>query len=214
MAGIFITVEGPDGAGKTSLIQTLVPILEQQLKNELIITREPGGIPISEEIRQVILDPKNTTMDDRTEALLYAAARRQHLVEKVLPALAANKVVLCDRFVDSSLAYQGAGRGLGMDEVASINNFVTAGKLPDLTLYLDIESEKGLARIQKGRQTSEIDRLDQESLAFHKKVRGGYLSLVAEHQERIEVIDASLELSQVVEASLSVIKKRYPTIFK
>lgn len=214
MAGIFITVEGPDGAGKTSLIQTLVPILEQQLKNELIITREPGGIPISEEIRQVILDPKNTTMDDRTEALLYAAARRQHLVEKVLPALAANKVVLCDRFVDSSLAYQGAGRGLGMDEVASINNFATAGKLPDLTLYLDIESEKGLARIQKGRQTSEIDRLDQESLAFHKKVRGGYLSLVAEHQERIEVIDASLELSQVVEASLSVIKKRYPTIFK
>lgn len=214
MTGIFITVEGPDGAGKTSLIQALVPILEQQLNKDLVVTREPGGIPISEEIRQIILDPKNITMDDRTEALLYAAARRQHLVEKVFPALSENKVVLCDRFVDSSLAYQGAGRGLGMTEVATINNFATAGKLPDLTLYLDIDSEKGLSRIQKGRQTSEIDRLDQESLAFHEKVRSGYLSLVAENQERIAVIDASLSLSQVLEASVETIKKRYPTIFK
>ena len=151
MKGIFITIEGPDGAGKTSVIKELGPKLANELNRPLVLTREPGGIPIAEKIRNIILDPKNTEMDERTEALLYAAARRQHLVEKILPAIEAGKLILCDRFVDSSLAYQGAGRRIGMAEVASINEFAIESVTPDLTLYLDVDSDTGLSRIQQGR---------------------------------------------------------------
>ncbi|QIL46355.1 dTMP kinase [Vagococcus coleopterorum] len=213
MSGLFITIEGPDGAGKTSLIKGLAPLLEASLKTELLLTREPGGIPISEKIREIILDPAHTTMDDRTEALLYAAARRQHLVEKVMPALAAGKIVLCDRFVDSSLAYQGAGRGIGMSEVASINEFACAGLEPDLTLYIDVDSEVGLARIQKGRAAEDLDRLDTESLSFHQKVRDGYLRLVKDNPERIVSIDGEQSIEAVQTACFDVIQKRFPKVF-
>ena len=159
MNGLFITIEGPDGAGKTSILNELLPLLKKVAKTKIIQTREPGGIPIAEEIRAVILDPKNDRMDERTEALLYAAARRQHLVEKVLPALSEGSIVLCDRFVDSSLAYQGAGRRIGVSEIARLNEFATEGTTPDFTLYLDIDSDTGLHRIKENRR-GQIDRLD------------------------------------------------------
>ena len=162
MKGIFITIEGPDGAGKTTVVKELNKMLVETSKMEVVVTREPGGIPISEKIRQIILDPENTEMDERTEALLYAAARRQHLVEKVLPALKEEKLVLCDRFIDSSVAYQGAARGIGEKEVYELNQFAIEGHLPDLTLYLDVPSEVGLERINKGRKAEELDRLDKE----------------------------------------------------
>ena len=159
MSGIFITIEGPDGAGKTSVINELYPRLQMLAKKGIIKTREPGGSKIAEKIRQIILDPRHGEMDERTEALLYAAARRQHLVEVILPALNAGKIVICDRFVDSSLAYQGAGRRIGMAEIAQLNEFATEGTQPDFTLYLDVDSDTGLRRIQQNR-THQIDRVD------------------------------------------------------
>ena len=140
---IFITIEGPDGSGKTTIINMLAENLQKE-GFEVMATREPGGIEIAEQIRQVILDRDNTAMDPRTEALLYAAARRQHLAEKVKPALDNGKIILCDRFVDSSLAYQGYARGLGIDEVYSINEFAIENMMPELTLYFDLAPELGL----------------------------------------------------------------------
>ena len=213
MKGLFITIEGPDGAGKTSVIEKLFPRLQASVSVPIMKTREPGGIAIAEKIRQVILDPQNKLMDERTEALLYAAARRQHLVEKVWPALESGTLVLCDRFVDSSLAYQGAGRKIGINAVAAINEFAIEGTTPDLTLYLEIDAKTGLARIQKNRQT-QIDRLDAESLEFHERVHAAYLQLAAENTERIKVIDASQELDQVVAQCLHQIQTRYPKYFE
>ena len=143
---MFITLEGPEGSGKTTAVETAVKKLEE-LGYQIVRTREPGGTPISEEIRNVILDKKNTSMDSRTEALLYAASRRQHLVEKVWPALKEGKIVICDRYLDSSLAYQGGARGLGIDNVLNINLFATENTWPDLTLLFDIKPEEGLKRI-------------------------------------------------------------------
>lgn len=213
MNGLFITIEGPDGAGKTSILKELFPLLKKVAKTEMIQTREPGGIPIAEEIRQVILDPKNERMDERTEALLYAAARRQHLVEKVLPALKEEKLVLCDRFIDSSVAYQGAARGIGEKEVYELNQFAIEGHLPDLTLYLDVPSEVGLERINKGRKADELDRLDKEALPFHQKVRQSYLTLLKENPERIVLVDAKEDIEKVVKNCYDLIKEKYPAIF-
>lgn len=208
MKGCFITIEGPDGAGKTSVIQALVPKLSAALQQEVMATREPGGSRIAEKIRELILDPEHTEMDERTEALLYAAGRRQHLVEKVIPALEQGQIVISDRFVDSSLAYQGWARGIGMKEVAAINAFATENMSPDLTLYLDIEAKEGLARIQKGKADRQYDRLDQEELAFHEKVRDAYLLLLKENPERIVAIDASQTLEKVVQECYTVIMKQ------
>src|SRR3954463_16800091 len=176
--GTFITFEGPDGAGKT----TIINMVAKQL-GDILLTREPGGIDIAEQIRAVILDKENTSMDPRTEALLYAAARRQHLIEKVKPALSEGKIVLCDRFVDSSLAYQGFARGLGIDEVFAINHFAIENLMPQLTIYFDIEPELGLERINKNKGR-EINRLDLENLEFHQKVRAGYHLLIDRFPER------------------------------
>ena len=186
MQGIFITFEGPEGAGQTTLLKKLAKKLEE-LGYTVVSTREPGGIQIAEQIRKVILDPENTAMDARTEALLYAASRRQHLVEKVIPALQEGKIVLCDRFIDSSLAYQGYARGIGMDEVLSINQFAIENLMPDITFYFDIDPEVGLKR----KSGQEMNRLDLETLDFHQKVRAGYVSLVKKFPERIIQIDAS-----------------------
>jgi dTMP kinase len=202
--GIFITIEGPDGSGKTTIIQMLAENLERE-GFEVIATREPGGIEIAEQIRKVILDPDNTEMDSRTEALLYAAARRQHLAEKVRPALEKGKIILCDRFVDSSLAYQGHARGLGIDEVYSINEFAIEDMMPELTLYFDIAPEVGLERINKNKGR-EVNRLDMEKLDFHQKVREGYLILADRFADRIVKIDASKELEAVYEQAEAKIK--------
>ena len=211
--GIFITIEGPDGAGKTSVLSELYPKLDLVAKRSIIKTREPGGIPISEKIRQIILDPKNAEMDERTEALLYAAARRQHLMQKVLPALEAGDIVLCDRFVDSSLAYQGAGRRIGVEAISLINEFAIEGTIPDFTIYLDVDSDTGLRRIQNNRK-QQIDRLDSEGLEFHQRVRHEYLKLVDENPERIFKIDARMSLASVVEATFQAITNRYPNYFR
>jgi dTMP kinase len=200
-SGIFITFEGPDGAGKT----TIINMVAEQL-GDVLLTREPGGIDIAEQIRAVILDKGNTAMDPRTEALLYAAARRQHLIERVKPALAEGRIVLCDRFVDSSLAYQGYARGLGIDEVFAINQFAIENLMPELTIYFDIESELGLKRINKNKGR-EINRLDLENLEFHQKVRAGYQLLIKRFPERFRSIDASGTVESVFKETLMIIEE-------
>ena len=195
--GFLVSLEGPEGAGKTSVLEALIPILEDR-GVEVLSTREPGGILIGEKIREVILDPSHTEMDPKTELLLYIASRGQHLVEKVLPALAAGKLVIMDRFIDSSVAYQGFGRGLDIDAIDWLHEFATDGLKPDLTLYFDIEVEEGLARIAAN-SDREINRLDMEGLDLHRKVRQGYLSLLEKETDRIVKIDASLPLDQVIE---------------
>lgn len=211
--GLFITIEGPDGAGKSTVIKKLVETLSREFSQPIVTTREPGGIPISEKIREVILNPTHTMMDERTEALLYAAARRQHLIEKILPALDSGNMVLCDRFIDSSIAYQGAAREIGVKEVRQINDFAIEGHYPDLTLYLDVEASVGLGRINKGRKKEELDRLDKESLAFHEKVRAAYLDLLEEEPNRIKKIDASESIENVVNNCYTLIKETYPMLF-
>ena len=213
MNGLFVTIEGPDGAGKTSVLNELYPRLQLNAKRAIVRTREPGGVRISEKIREIILDPNYEEMDERTEALLYAAARRQHLVEVVLPALSQGKIVICDRFVDSSMAYQGAGRRIGMEGIASINDFATEKTTPDFTLYLDVDSDTGLHRIQQNRQF-QPDRLEIEGLEFDQRVRHAYLKLAEENPLRIHKVDARMSLQDVVDASYSAIVEAYPTYFE
>ncbi|MBO2536710.1 dTMP kinase [Rummeliibacillus suwonensis] len=201
---LFFTFEGPEGAGKTTVLKMVVSKLQEEGK-EVIATREPGGSVIAEEIRQVILNPAHTEMDAKTEALLYAAARSQHFVEKIEPALKQGKLVLCDRFIDSSLAYQGIGRGLGIEGVKSINEFAIGQRMPDMTILFDLDPKIGLARIN-AHKNREINRLDVESLAFHQKVREAYLKLAEEFPERIYVIDASQSLEEVFQNVWKVLK--------
>lgn len=200
---MFITIEGPEGSGKTTATNKVVSELER-LGYQIVRTREPGGTPISEQIRNVILDKENTMMDGRTEALLYAAARRQHLVEKVWPATKAGKIVVCDRYIDSSLAYQGGARGLGIDDIININMFATENTWPDLTLLFDIEPELGLERIAKNKER-EVNRLDLEKLEFHKKVRETFLLLAKKQPERFVIIDASKTPEEVYQDALKAI---------
>ncbi|MDC3417955.1 dTMP kinase [Aquibacillus salsiterrae] len=195
MNGYFITFEGGEGAGKSTILQEVAAGLVTQ-GYDVVTTREPGGIKIAEKIRQVILNPEHTEMDARTEALLYAAARRQHLVEKVLPALTNGKIVLCDRFIDSSLAYQGYARGIGIDEIYQINQFAIEGTMPDLTLFFDISPEEGLKRIISNKER-EQNRLDLEALSFHEKVQYAYYQLLNRFPERIKKIDAHQAIAEV-----------------
>ena len=203
--GIFITMEGPEGAGKTTILKMLGETLKQE-GYSVVLTREPGGIPISEQIREVILNKENTAMDSRTEALLYAAARRQHLVEKIIPALEKGMIVLCDRFIDSSLAYQGHARGLDMDEIYSINKFAIGDFMPDVTFYFDIDPAEGLERISAN-NNREVNRLDLEELHFHEKVREGYQLVMERWKERFVRIDASQPVDVVFEQTKTSITK-------
>lgn len=195
MNGLFITFEGPEGAGKTTILSMLKEDLEAT-NQQVLTTREPGGIAISEKVREIILHKDHTMMDYRTEALLYAAARRQHLVEKVLPALNENKIVLCDRFIDSSLAYQGYARGIGIEEVLQINEFAINGLMPTLTLFFDITPEKGLERIAKNKER-EVNRLDSEKLDFHHKVYEGYKRVIQMFPDRMKLVNADQSLEGV-----------------
>nr|WP_202412582.1 dTMP kinase [Halobacillus litoralis] len=206
---MFVTFEGGDGAGKSSILQEIGKDLIEE-GYSVLVTREPGGIRIAEKIREVILDPSHTEMDGRTEALLYAAARRQHLVEKVIPALKEGKIVLCDRFVDSSLAYQGAARGLGMEEVFKINQFAIDDHMPDLTLLFDIKPERGLKRIAAN-QGREKNRLDLEHIDFHEKVYDAYQRLAEQNKDRICVIDADQEFESVKKDAYRVLSGHLPS---
>ncbi|MGM9959172.1 MAG: dTMP kinase [Erysipelotrichaceae bacterium] len=199
--GSFIVIEGPDGSGKTTIALRLKEILSE--KYDIVHTREPGGIDIAEQIRNIILDPKNTAMEAKTEALLYAASRRQHLVEKVIPALKRGSIVLCERFVYSSLVYQGYARGLGIDAVYDINRFAIGDTMPDLVLYLDVDEKTGLSRVNS---RGNKDRLDGESSDFHKKVVEGY-RLIKERFSDFKVVDASRSADEVLEDCLDIIYK-------
>ena len=203
---MFITLEGPEGSGKTTAVNYAVSKLED-MGYQIVRTREPGGTPISEQIRNVILDKANTAMDERTEALLYAASRRQHLVEKVWPALKEGKIVICDRYLDSSLAYQGGARGLGVENILNVNNFATEGTFPDLTLLFDIDPKIGLARISAN-ANREVNRLDLEKLEFHNKVRNTFLELAKRYPERFVIIDASKSKEEVADATLKAVLSR------
>ena len=213
MPGLFITMEGPDGAGKTTVIEKLIPLLEERTNVTITSTREPGGSRIAEDIRQIILDVQNVEMDVRTEAILYAAARRQHLTDRILPNLEKDGIVFCDRFVDSSLVYQGVARGIGVEAVYQLNQFATAGKKPDVTLYLDVPAEIGLERIHLAKGNRQFDRLDQEGLQFHKMVRQGYLDIIPTDPERFIQIDATKTVDEVVQECLTALVERYPEYF-
>jgi len=203
---MFVTIEGPEGSGKSSVTKEVVKLLEQE-GEQVVLTREPGGTPIAEQIREVILNKENTKMDPVTEALLYAAARRQHLVEKVWPLSKEGKIIISDRFLDSSLAYQGGARGLGIDYVLEMNQFATEGYYPDLTLLFDLDPRIGLARIaaNKGR---EVNRLDLEKIDFHDSVRQTFLSLAKRFPERFVILDASKPFDEVVQDAYHAIKDR------
>lgn len=203
---LFITFEGGEGSGKSTILRKI----DEKLRAdgfETVLTREPGGTPIAEQIRNVILDKSNTKMDGRTEALLYAASRRQHLVEKVWPALKEGKVVLCDRYLDSSLAYQGGARGLGVDNVLNVNLFATEGTYPDLTLLFDLEPEVGLSRIAAN-QNREVNRLDLEKIDFHNAVRSAFLGLAKRYPERYVIINADQPIDKVFEDAYKAILVR------
>lgn len=183
----FITIEGCDGVGKTYQTRALKEYC-QQLGLDVVFTREPGGSDIAEQIRRIILDANNSAMDDMCEAFLYASARIQHLHDIVKPALMQGKIVFCDRFVHSSYVYQGLGRGLGLEQIRSLNALAVGEYMPDFTIFLDLSPEQAFAR--KG-GADKTDRLESVDFSFHTKVYQGYKSLVAEDPSKFEVIDAS-----------------------
>ena len=203
---MFVTIEGPEGSGKSSVTKEVVKLLEKD-GEQVVLTREPGGTPIAEQIREVILNKENTAMDPVPEALLYAAARRQHLKEKVWPLSKEGKIIISDRFLDSSLAYQGGARGLGIDYILEMNQFATEGYYPELTLLFDLDPRIGLARIaaNKGR---EVNRLDLEKIDFHDSVRQTFLDLAKRFPERFVVLDASKPFDEVVQDAYHAIKNR------
>ena len=203
---MFITFEGPDGSGKSTVIKAVY----ERLINDgysVILTREPGGTPIAEKIRDIILDNSNTALDARTEALLYAASRRQHLVEKIWPAIKEGKIVLCDRFLDSSLAYQGEGRKLGIENILNVNLFATENTYPDLTLFFNISPEEGLKRVSKDKKRV-ADRLDNENANFHQDVYNGFLKVNSMYKDRIQIVDATKSLNEVIENAYKIIKSK------
>lgn len=195
--GFFVSLEGNDGAGKTSVAQALSTIFQP-----CIVTREPGGSTLAEALRHLLLDSQ--AIDGITETLLFAAARRAHLQDCVLPALAEGKLVICDRFIDSSLAYQGVARKVGFKQVWDINQFAIEGRLPDLTLFLAVDEQVGYQRMS---QRTEANRLDKEASSFHQAVRQGYEQAVAQFPERIVVIDANQPLDKVVEDCAQAIRR-------
>lgn len=204
MGGLFITLEGPDGSGKSTIIRLLGEYLQER-NLDFIATREPGGTPIGEKIRDIILDTDNTSMGSETEALLYAASRGQHVHEKIIPALKEDKIVLCDRFVLSSLAYQGVGRELGIEKVKGINDFALRGVYPDLILFFHIDPEITLERKTQGLKG---DRLEKEGNIFHNRVYNGYKEILRMYPENIKIIDARKPINKVLERSIEEIEKK------
>lgn len=202
--GIFITMEGPDGAGKSTQIDLLKKYLEDKGYN-ILLTRDPGGNDISEAIRGIILNKDFTEMGYMTELLLYASARAQLVKENIKPALEAGTAVIADRFVDSSAVYQGIGRGLGIDTVYKVNEFALQGIMPDMTILMDLDAEVGLAR---KKNQAELDRMERESVDFHKKVVAGYRDLADRYPERILKVDAALQVQEIHDIIVTNIEKK------
>lgn len=200
---MFITFEGPDGSGKSTIIQKVYDYLIEN-NYDVIKTREPGGSPIAEKIRNLILDTENTKMGYRTEALLYAASRAQHVEETILPALNENKIVLCDRFLISSLAYQGVGRDLGIENVRKINEFAINGVYPDFVLFFDVDP---ITTLKRKSSLDTADRLEKEGNNFHERVYNGYKEIL-NSEKNIEIIDATQSVEDVFSQCIKVLKRR------
>ena len=199
---MFITLEGPDGGGKTTQIHLLRDSLEAA-GYDVLLTREPGGSAIGDQIRAVLHDVENTEMVATAEILLYSASRAQLVAQVIRPALAGDKIVLCDRYADSTMAYQGYGRGLDLDALTAITAFATGGLVPDLTVWLDLQPEHGLQRRQVG--GGELNRMDQQALEFYRRTRAGYFTLAEAEPGRWVRIDAAGSIEEVAEAVLAVV---------
>ncbi len=202
---MFITFEGPDGSGKSTQLRMLASALREEGR-EIVTTREPGGTEIGDQIRAVIMNMKNKAMDPRTELLLFNASRAQLVEELIRPSLAAGKIILCDRYADSTMAYQGYGHGLDKDELRRLLNFATGGLKPDLTLLFDISAEAGLKRRLSNHD--EWNRMDDYALQFHERVRGGFLELAAADPERWVVIDADRDPGVIHAEVLDIVKRK------
>ena len=201
--GKAISFEGGEGSGKSTIIKALKEYLEKNTDLDVICTREPGGAKISEQIRNVIVDKNNKEICYETEALLFAASRAQFMKEIIRPALGEDKTVIIDRFVDSSLVYQGIGRKLGVDNVWNINLFATKGWVPDITIVMDIEPSIGLKRISDNNR--ETNRLDEEKLSFYEDVRNGYLEMAKKYPERIYVVDANRPVEEILKDIIKIL---------
>lgn len=211
---MFITFEGPEGSGKTTQVRRVGDTL-RATGVDCIVTKEPGGTPLADQIRAILLHSENS-MDRLTELLLYAASRRQHVVEVIRPALNRGELVLCDRFTDATLAYQGFGRLLDLDRLRGLNDWVTDSLVPDLTLLFDIEEEAGLrrARSRNAAATKDEGRFEAEDVRFHRRVREGYLALATAEPQRFAIIDASGSIEEVYERTMAVLRKRAPEIIR
>jgi dTMP kinase len=210
----FITFEGIEGSGKTTQIRLLADRLTQQ-NYSVVQTREPGGCPISDQIRSILLNPRNVRMDSRTELFLYAAARAQHIEQIVRPALATGQVVLCDRFTDATLAYQGDGRGLDRRLIQQLNQLAANAISPDLTLLFDLPVEIGLGRARQREtelQDSSEGRFERETLEFHQRIRAGYLALAEAEPQRVKIVDASASPENVSQQVTKIIATYFDSL--
>lgn len=212
MKGRFITIEGPDGCGKTTQTDLLVKALREEGR-EVVVTREPGGTRIGEEIRSLVLSAKYEEMQPLTELLLMSASRSQHVLEKIGPALKEGKIIVCSRFTDATIAYQGYGRGFDIPLLEKVNRIATTGVWPDLTIILDIDVREGLRRAFKTEKaeakSGEGDRLESEDIGFHERVRTGYLELAKKYPKRVKVIDASGSIEQVRAAVMKEVQATF-----
>ncbi len=200
---LFITLEGIDGSGKSSIMEEIKKYLSGN-DRDFVVTRDPGGTNIADKIRHVILDPENTEMNDKTEAMLYAASRCQMFHEVIEPALNDGKVVLTDRYIDSSMVYQGIGRKLGIDKILELNSFVTH-RLPDLTIFIDVSPEITIPRIAKNRD--ELDRLETLDMSFYMDVYNAYKDVAAKFPNRISVVNGNQSLDSVINDCIDLVKK-------
>lgn len=213
--GFFLTAEGIEGSGKTTQIRRLAQMLRSSGQN-IVLTKEPGGTPLADRIRAILLDPQEEGMDPLTELFLYAASRRQHVAEVIGPSLEAGIPVLSDRYTDATLAYQGFGRLLDLDQLRTLNHWATGGIVPDLTIVFDLEEDIGLARARERNMASDHllseSRLEGEDLRFHRRVREGYLTLAAAEPDRYLVIDASGDVDEVFERMITELRTRAPRL--
>ncbi|WP_164988942.1 dTMP kinase [Fictibacillus sp. S7] len=205
MNGLFITIEGPDGSGKSTQIKKLAEFLQGN-SVPFILTREPGGTAVSDRIRSLILDPAHPEMADETEVLLYAASRAQHVKEKIVPALQEGKLVLCDRFVDASVAYQAYGLGIPVEDVTRINRFATGGLKPDRSYLIDVAPEIGRQRMVSRYSGEGLDRIEQKELDYHERVRSGFQKIYEENMERFLLVDGNQTVDEVFDEIIKDIK--------
>jgi dTMP kinase len=210
---MFITFEGPEGSGKSTQLQRVGAWVREQGRS-CLITKEPGGTPISDRIRAILLDSAAAGMDAMTELLLYAASRRQHVVEVIRPALQRGETVFCDRYTDATLAYQGYGRVLDLDRLQTLNQWATDGVKPNLTLLLDLDEQIGLARAQARNADMVVDegRFELEDLRFHRRVREGYRALAAAEPARFAIVDADGTIDEVFARTLETLRQRMPEL--